>query len=93
MAYRLPYTMRAPCEDTEDMYLAEVPVLPGCRAWGATPEEALGNLRAVARDFIESYQEHGDELPAALVGAGEHGARVGSRGFALSRTPAPRWAG
>ena len=30
--YRLPYTLRAPSEETEGMYLAEVPVLPGCRA-------------------------------------------------------------
>ena len=69
--YRLPYTLRAPSEETEDMYLAEVPVLPGCRAWGATAEEALVNLEGVAADFIASYQDHGNELPAALAGAGE----------------------
>ena len=38
------------------MYLAEVPVLPGCRAWGATAEEALHNLEGVATDFIASCQ-------------------------------------
>ena len=54
--YRLPYTLLDPCEDTEDMYLAEVPVLPGCRAWGETAEEALLNLESVAAAFIESYQ-------------------------------------
>ena len=50
--YKLPYILKAPCEETEDMYLAEVPVLPGCRAWGATIEEALYNLEGVAADFI-----------------------------------------
>ena len=50
--YRLPYTLRAPSEETEDMYLAEVPVLPGCRAWGATAEEALFNLEGVARTSL-----------------------------------------
>lgn len=69
--YRLPYTLRAPSEETEDMYLAEVPVLPGCRAWGATAEEALLNLEGVAADFIASCEVHGDELPAAIAGAGE----------------------
>ena len=69
--YKLPYTLRAPSEDTEDMYLAEVPVLPGCRAWGATAEEALHNLEGVAADFIASCEQHGDPLPAAIAAAGE----------------------
>ena len=69
--YRLPYTLRAPSEETEDMYLAEVPVLPGCRAWGVTAEEALFNLEGVAADFIASCKRHGDELPAAIAAAGE----------------------
>ncbi len=69
--YKLPYTLRAPSEETENLYLAEVPVLPGCRAWGATAEEALHNLEGVAADFIASYERHGDELPAAIAGAGE----------------------
>ena len=68
--YKLPYALRAPSEDTEDMYLAEVPVLPGCRAWGATAEEALFNLEGVAADFIASCERHGDELPSAIAGAG-----------------------
>ena len=69
--YKLPYTLRAPSEDTEDMYLAEVPVLPGCRAWGATAEEALHNLEGVATDFIASCEQHGDPLPVAIAAAGE----------------------
>lgn len=64
--YRLPYTLRTPSEETEDMYLAEVPLLPGCRAWGATADEALSNLEGVAADFIASYEEHGDALPASM---------------------------
>ena len=69
--YRLPYILRVPSAETEDMYLAEVPVLPGCRAWGATAAEALSNLEGVAADFIASYEHHGDELPAAIAAAGE----------------------
>ena len=63
--YRLPYILREPCEETEDLYLAEVPLLPGCRAWGTTPEEATFNLEGVAADFIASYRDHDDDLPVA----------------------------
>ena len=69
--YRLPYTLREPSPETEDMYLAEVPVLPGCRAWGATPEEALRILDSVATEFIASYKSRGDDLPGGIAQAGE----------------------
>ena len=69
--YGLPYTLKEPSKATEEMFLAEVPVLPGCRAWGATAREALSNLEAVAADFIVSYQDHGDLLPDGIAEAGE----------------------
>ena len=69
--YKLPYVLRAPSDETEGMYLAEVPILPGCRAWGPTAEEAVFNLEGVAADFIASCEDHGDELPAAIAEAGE----------------------
>ena len=69
--YRLAYTMRGPSEDTEDMYLAEVPVLPGCRAWGETPELALDYLESVAEAFIASYLERDKPLPAEIIATGE----------------------
>ena len=62
--YRLPYMLKAPSEETENMYLAEVPVLPGCRAWGATADEALLNLEGVAADFIASCE---DSIPLGLT--------------------------
>ena len=61
--YRLPVMMNQPSEETENMYMAEVPALPGCRAWGDTPSEALENLRSVASEFILSYKEHKQRLP------------------------------
>ena len=68
--YRLSYVMYAPCEDTEDMYMAEVPALPGCRAWGETPDEALWVLEDLAEKFIESYQERGKPLPPEIMQTG-----------------------
>ena len=64
--YRLPVTIYEPSEDTEFKYLAEVPILPGCRAWGDTPAKALENLQSVASEFILSYQKHGHALPKAV---------------------------
>ena len=43
--------------------MAEIPALPGCRAWGDTTDQALENLQSVATAFIESYKEMGDKLP------------------------------
>ena len=61
--YRLALVLREPSEDTEDMYIAEAPALPGCRAWGETAAEALENLQGIATAFIESYRSRGDPLP------------------------------
>ncbi len=69
--YRLPYTLSEPRAETEDLYLAEVPSLPGCRAWGETAAEALANLESVAAGFIASCLEHGDPLPSSITQAGE----------------------
>ena len=69
--YKLPYTMTEPTEESGGMYVAEVPGLPGCMAWGETEAEALWILEGVASDFIQSYKDHGDPLPAGLRIAGE----------------------
>ena len=61
--YRFPFVMHAPSVDTEDKYMAEIPALPGCRAWGETAAEALENLQSVATAFIESYEARQDALP------------------------------
>ena len=42
--YAFKYTLTEPCEDTEDMYFADLPAMPGCHAWGKTPEDAEENL-------------------------------------------------
>jgi len=64
--YKLTVIVLEPSADTENKYLAEVPLLKGCRAWGDTPAEALENLRSVAAEFIKSFKEHGHRLPKAV---------------------------
>ncbi|MDP2953708.1 MAG: type II toxin-antitoxin system HicB family antitoxin, partial [Chloroflexota bacterium] len=63
---RLRMIMHEPNDETEGKYLVEVPTLPGCRAWGDTAADALGNLQSVATAFIESYQSRGDTLPKEI---------------------------
>ena len=67
--YRLRYVMHDPSEETEDKYMAEIPALPGGRAWGDTPVNAFDILQSVAAAFIESYIDHGDELPPTIASA------------------------
>jgi len=58
--------MYQPSEETENKYMAEIPLLTGCRAWGDTPDEALENLRSVSSEFIRSFKVHGQRLPKAV---------------------------
>lgn len=64
--YKLAFVMHEPGEDTEDKFMAEIPALPGCRAWGDTPAETLHILEGVAEAFIQSYLEHGHPLPVGV---------------------------
>ena len=64
--YKLPVIIQQPSEETENKYMAEIPLFKGCRAWGDTPEETLDNLRSVASEFIRSFKEHGYPIPKAI---------------------------
>ena len=65
---KLTAVMYEPSESTEpDKYMGEVPALPGCRAWGDTPEETLSILQDVAQAFVDSFVERGHELPLSDV--------------------------
>ena len=50
----------------EGEFLATSKDLPGLVAQGRTIAETLEIAQDVARKLIESYREHGDELPPAL---------------------------
>ncbi len=80
--YKLPVVLHEPDAQGENKYMAEVPVLPGCRAWGDTAAEALENLQSVATAFIESYKSKGDPLPSEVKAASlEKGRTVSSEVF------------
>ncbi len=44
-------------------FIAEIPELPGCAADGTTPQEALAEAHVVAREWIETAEELGREVP------------------------------
>ena len=64
--YKLPIVLYEPCEDTNDMFMAEAPLLSGCRAWGETASQTLEYIQGVAEAFIESYTELEQPIPAEL---------------------------
>jgi len=50
-------------QDEDGRWGAEIPVLPGCAAWGYTRKEALQALQDTAQAFLEVMIEHNDPLP------------------------------
>ena len=49
--------------DEDQLYLVEVPELPGCMADGETYEEALTNVQIVIEEWIETAINTGREIP------------------------------
>ncbi len=50
-------------QDDDGRWGAEIPVLPGCAAWGYTRKEALEALQDTAQAFLEVMMEYNDPLP------------------------------
>ena len=65
--YQLDYVLHEPREDQGWLYMAEIPDLPGCRAWAETANEALTELSTVAEQFILSYKDRGKPLPPRIA--------------------------
>ena len=49
--------------DDNGTFVAFVPAIPGCHAWGRTPEEAQIELLNVFDMIREEYEEEGRMLP------------------------------
>jgi len=48
----------------DDAYIADVPDIRSCSAWGATPEEALRQVREALEDILADAHERGIALPS-----------------------------
>jgi predicted RNase H-like HicB family nuclease len=47
----------------DQVFIAEVPELPGCQAHGKTQQEALANANEAIELWIETAREFGDPVP------------------------------
>ena len=65
--YQLDYVLHEPTEEQGGLYMAEIPELPGCRAWAETAKETLAELSTVAEQFILSYKDRGKPLPESIA--------------------------
>jgi predicted RNase H-like HicB family nuclease len=52
------------CWSNDDqVFIADVPELPGCMAHGASPDEALANAQEAMQLWLDTAQEFGDPVP------------------------------
>ena len=49
--------------DDNGTFVAYVPAIPGCHAWGETPDEAQAEIVNVFEMIREEYREEGRQLP------------------------------
>ena len=59
--------MRIEIEQEEDgRWLTEIPELPGVMVYGATREEAVARVKALALRVLAGRLEHGETIPELL---------------------------
>ena len=51
------------CSGQDQVFVAEVPELPGCMAHGDSDEDALINVKDAIQLWIDTAQEFGDPVP------------------------------
>lgn len=49
--------------EADDAFIVEVPELAGCKADGATYEEAIANVRVIINEWIETATKLEREIP------------------------------
>ena len=59
----LKYEIVVYWDDTDGIFVAAVPDLPGCSAHGPTQIEAVRNVNEAAELWIETAREFGDDIP------------------------------
>lgn len=52
--------------DDNGTFVAYIPAIPGCHAWGQTPDEARTELAYVFEMIKEEYEEQGLSLPEGV---------------------------
>ena len=57
------YSMTLEWDPRDDIFIATVPKLPGCRTFGRTREDAVRQGQEVLELWINDARAHGDPIP------------------------------
>jgi len=49
--------------DDNNTFVAHIPAIDGCHAWGETPEQARAELQNVFEMIVEEFSQTGQSLP------------------------------
>jgi len=60
------YTIETFYSEEDEGYIAVVPELPGCSAFGETPEEALKEVKIAIELWIKAAKEMGKDIPKPM---------------------------
>ena len=63
MKRKFKYRIEVSYSQEDDCYIAVVPELPGCNAFGDTAEEAVKEVETAIELWIELAKEMGREIP------------------------------
>jgi predicted RNase H-like HicB family nuclease len=59
----MKYLVEVFWSEEDEGYIAIVPDLPGCSAWGATAEDAVHGIEDAERAWLEAREKSGEPLP------------------------------
>ncbi len=54
-------------QDEDNVFVAEVPALPGCISQGNTRSEAMKNILEAIEAYLESLKAHGEPIPPSIT--------------------------
>jgi len=61
--HKCNYPVEVFWSEEDEGYIAIVPDLPGCSAWGATEELALHEIQIATQAWLEAAKKMGREIP------------------------------
>ena len=62
----MKYTIEIFYSEEDGGYIAVVPELPGCSAFGETPEEALKEVKIAIELWLEAAKKLGKDIPKPM---------------------------
>ncbi len=64
---QLKYELKIYWSDKDNSFIVEVPELAGCFADGKTYEEAVSNAQTIIKEWIETAESLGREVPLPKI--------------------------